>query len=60
MASRSASHKAPLTRVQSKRRARVQRRLALIPLMLLFAARALRGVDGRPAASGAQQACGNQ
>lgn len=38
MASRSASHKAPLTRVQSKRRARVQRRLALIPLMLLFAA----------------------
>lgn len=33
-----ASHKMPLTRVQSKRRARLQRRLALIPLFCLFAA----------------------
>ena len=33
-----ASHKMPLTRVQSKRRIRRQRRLALIPLFCLFAA----------------------
>lgn len=33
-----ASHKAPLTRVQAKRRARLQRRIALIPLFCLFAA----------------------